>query len=215
MHIIKCIFWDLDGTLIHSEKAHNIAGFDAFARLSIPLISHDIPAGIENQGAFESLTGKKLDNTNNYQLFKQWENLAIELVKTKINKEMVIKQSLELFHYFHKIGLYQAIVSNSNYTVIEHSLKEIGIFDKVNKIHARDFVQNGKPHPELYLTALSAQNTDKKYCLAFEDSNTGIKAANSAGIKVVGIKNSKNTLLSLSLDNHTWQTDLETIFAFK
>lgn len=215
MQKIHTIFWDLDGTLINSEKSHNNAGFEAFRRLDINLISNEIPAGIENRGAFELLTELNLDTNKNIQLFNKWEKLTIELVISYINKNMAIKQSLELFHYFHKIGLYQAVVSNSNYTVIEHSLKEIGIFDKVHSIHARDFVQNGKPHPELYLSALAKQNLDKDYCLAFEDSNTGITAANLAGIKVIGINNTQNTILSLSLDNNTWQTLLEDIFVFE
>lgn len=187
MQEIHTIFWDLDGTLIHSEKSHNDAGFEAFKTLNIKLISHDIPAGIENRGAFELLTGLKLDSHTNIQLFENWEKIAIELVISYINRNMVIKQSLELFNYFHKKGLYQAIVSNSNHVVIEHSLKEIGIFNKVNKIHARDFVENGKPNPELYLNALKSQLHNKEKCLAFEDSNTGITAAVSAGIKTIGI----------------------------
>ncbi|MDD3266527.1 MAG: HAD family phosphatase [Burkholderiales bacterium] len=215
MQIINTIFWDLDGTLINSEKSHNNAGFEAFKLLNINLINHEIPAGIENRGAFELLTGLRLDSKQNIQLFDKWEKLTIELVISYINKDMAIKQSLELFHYFYEAGLYQAIVSNSNYIVIKHSLKEIGIFDKVDNIHARDFVTNGKPHPELYLTALKSQSSNIANCLTFEDSNTGITAALRAGINVVGINNSSNnTIHALSINCDNWISQLEKLYSF-
>lgn len=216
MQKINTIFWDLDGTLINSEDAHNKAGFEAFRLLSIDIINYEIPAGIENRGAFELLTGLKLDSnySKNIQLFKEWENLAVKLVISYINKDMAIKQSLELFHHFHGLGLYQAVVSNSNYAVIKHSLKEIGIFDKVDNIHARDLVKNGKPHPELYLNALKAQTSSKNNCLAFEDSNTGIISAKNARIQVIGINN-HGTILTLKTSDNQWLNRLTNIFIFK
>ncbi|WP_205886933.1 HAD family hydrolase, partial [Escherichia coli] len=41
-------------------------------------------------------------------------------------------------------------------------------------------VTQGKPHPEIYLLAAERLGVEPQQCLAFEDSNNGIKAAMAA-----------------------------------
>lgn len=51
-----------------------------------------------------------------------------------------------------------------------------------------DMVDNGKPHPEPYLTAAANLGLDPADCLAIEDSNTGIRSAVAAGCAVIGVE---------------------------
>ncbi len=48
-------------------------------------------------------------------------------------------------------------------------------------------VERGKPHPEIFEKALLRLNLEPADCLVVEDSLSGVKAAVSAGIPVVGI----------------------------
>lgn len=50
-----------------------------------------------------------------------------------------------------------------------------------------DQVQHGKPHPEPYLTAAARLGVDPGYCVAIEDSPTGVTSALAAGCVVVGV----------------------------
>ena len=85
-------------------------------------------------------------------------------------------------------------------------LKLEGIFEvvigKVDVVH-------GKPHPEVYLTAVEQLGLPLEKCIVFEDSLAGIQSALSAGIPVVGIASghSKEELLqegvSLAVDDFT------------
>jgi HAD superfamily hydrolase (TIGR01509 family) len=50
-----------------------------------------------------------------------------------------------------------------------------------------DQVSDGKPHPEAYLTAAERLGADPAYCVAIEDSNTGIASAEAAGCVVVAV----------------------------
>jgi HAD superfamily hydrolase (TIGR01509 family) len=50
-----------------------------------------------------------------------------------------------------------------------------------------DQVDDGKPHPEAYLTAAARLCVDPRYCVAVEDSPTGVAAAEAAGCVVVAI----------------------------
>ena len=52
-----------------------------------------------------------------------------------------------------------------------------------------DRVEQGKPHPEPYLTAAAALGLNPADCLAIEDSNTGAKSAEAAGCLVLVVEN--------------------------
>jgi HAD superfamily hydrolase (TIGR01509 family) len=50
-----------------------------------------------------------------------------------------------------------------------------------------DQVENGKPHPEPYLTALSQLGARAAHSLALEDSLTGLASAEASGVAAVGV----------------------------
>lgn len=50
-----------------------------------------------------------------------------------------------------------------------------------------DQVTDGKPHPEAYLTAAARLGVDPTWCVAIEDSPTGVASAQAAGCVVVAI----------------------------
>jgi HAD superfamily hydrolase (TIGR01509 family) len=47
-------------------------------------------------------------------------------------------------------------------------------------------VARGKPHPDLFLHAASSMDTDPSRCVVVEDSRSGVQAAVSAGMRVLG-----------------------------
>ena len=50
-----------------------------------------------------------------------------------------------------------------------------------------DQVNDGKPHPEAYLTAINRLGVSAERCVAIEDSPTGIASAEAAGCVVVAV----------------------------
>jgi beta-phosphoglucomutase-like phosphatase (HAD superfamily) len=56
-------------------------------------------------------------------------------------------------------------------------------------IVAGDDVRQGKPHPEPYLKAAELLGVKAEECVAFEDSLTGLRSAEAAGTKAVGVRN--------------------------
>jgi HAD superfamily hydrolase (TIGR01509 family) len=79
------------------------------------------------------------------------------------------------------------VVSNSERRLVELSLGRSGLREIVSGIVAGDEVQAGKPAPELYLKACGLLGLAASDVLAFEDSLVGVRAAQAAGIAVVGI----------------------------
>jgi beta-phosphoglucomutase-like phosphatase (HAD superfamily) len=60
-------------------------------------------------------------------------------------------------------------------------------------------VNRGKPHPEIFLTAAKKMDVDPENCLVFEDTRSGIEAAQAVGMSVEGIATmfDKKTLVDL------------------
>ena len=48
-------------------------------------------------------------------------------------------------------------------------------------------VSQGKPNPEIYLKVAEALKYPPAQCVVFEDSISGVKSAQDAGCKVVGV----------------------------
>lgn len=213
---IGTIFWDLDGTLICSEHIHEQAGFAAFAELGLAVRHDQVLTGMENLTCFEKLTGLQVNNSQTQELYRKWDLRVVELAMQGITQDQAIRQSINLFQYFDSIGMIQSVVSNSNRKLIEHSLKQIGVFEMVQDIFSRDSVEFGKPNPQMYLNAIAAQANHADKCLAFEDSATGITAARAANLDVIGIGlNTKpHATIALDLQNTDWLESLNLHYEF-
>jgi HAD superfamily hydrolase (TIGR01509 family) len=73
-----------------------------------------------------------------------------------------------------------ALVSSSYRVLVDAALETIGSHWFATTI-AGDEVSRGKPHPEPYLTAARRLGVDPAACVVFEDSPTGLAAAEEAG----------------------------------
>lgn len=80
-----------------------------------------------------------------------------------------------------------SIVSNSRRNVVEDGLMSLGIQDYFGHVFCFSNEINRKPAPDLYNLAASTLNIDKVSALALEDSQSGIIAAQAAGIPVICI----------------------------
>lgn len=74
-------------------------------------------------------------------------------------------------------------------------------FDK-DKIIDASMVTKSKPDPQVYLFAAEKLGVNPEDCLVFEDAPSGIDAAKSAGMKVVGVATSlsKDALIERGAD---------------
>lgn len=70
---------------------------------------------------------------------------------------------------------------------INFILNKIPIRDDFDVIVNSTMVSKPKPHPQIFLKAAEKLHMPPKKCVVFEDSLAGIKAANNAGMKVIGI----------------------------
>ena len=81
-----------------------------------------------------------------------------------------------------------AIASGASRPEIEAVLKATGLRRLFEVIVTAEDIGNSKPHPEGYLIALGQLSVPGAGALAFEDSDLGVTAAISAGMRCVAIE---------------------------
>jgi HAD superfamily hydrolase (TIGR01509 family) len=94
----------------------------------------------------------------------------------------------ELLLLLRKNKVKTALVTMSMHRMAKEVVDSIG-FDAFDVIVAGDDVIHGKPHPEPYLKAAELLGVNPKDCVAFEDSISGLRSAEAAGTKAVGVRN--------------------------
>jgi beta-phosphoglucomutase len=84
-------------------------------------------------------------------------------------------------------GFKLAIASSATVDDIDFVLSHIRVRQYFDVIIDGNHVSKGKPNPQIFLKAAADLEIKPEDCLVFEDSIAGIKAANAAEMKVVGI----------------------------
>jgi beta-phosphoglucomutase len=84
-------------------------------------------------------------------------------------------------------GIKMAMASSATMDDINFILDKIPIRQDFAVIIDGSRVSKGKPNPQIFLKAAEDLKARPEDCVVFEDSLAGIKAANAAGMKVVGI----------------------------
>lgn len=182
--MISCLIFDLDGTLFDQKDADAKAYSIAFAE-----------AGVN----FDEKQHKKLHGLRFEERMQIMAGSMDETTKSKI-KDLKVKHYKSTFDLIKpNIGLVEFIKSDKAYkkalvttarrrnamNLLSHFNLDPKLFDVI--ITGED-VSRGKPDPECYLLALKALKISPDESLVFEDSESGVKAAKSAGIKVIKVQ---------------------------
>ena len=182
---IKSVLFDLDGTIVDTEKYYNNIWPDAFKKYGYNISSEDA-LGLRSLGQpflddyLKKLFGKVIDVTDikNYARSKLDESVntyGLEL------KEGVI----DCLQFLKLNDIKSVVVTATSYERSKMYIKKAkleGFFDNI--ISAKE-VPNGKPAPDVYLKACNVLNVDPVETLAVEDSPNGALSAIRAKCNVV------------------------------
>ncbi|WP_324191380.1 HAD family phosphatase [Nocardia cyriacigeorgica] len=180
------VLWDMDGTLLDSEKLWDIAVRDLAVELGSQmtdelrrsLIGASGPnalrivftgLGLDPQPAAMRAAGEFL------------ERRVTELMTEPIPWRPGAKDALAMVR---AAGLPSALVTNTKRSLAEFGLDTLGR-EYFDASVCGDEVPHGKPEPDVYLRAAELLGLDPKTCVAVEDSPTGVAAAEAAGCAVL------------------------------
>ena len=80
-----------------------------------------------------------------------------------------------------------ALASGSPMKVIEFVLRKFSLSDTFRIKVSGDCVENGKPHPDIYLETARRLGVSPEECVAIEDSINGIVSAKQAGMRCIAV----------------------------
>lgn len=82
-----------------------------------------------------------------------------------------------------------AVVTNSETAIASALLRAAGLLPLFDALIACEHAPRPKPAPDLYLAAAARLDIPPTDCLVFEDSDQGIHAAKSAGMRCIDVRN--------------------------
>ncbi len=123
---------------------------------------------------------------NNFEYDSFKSRSRIIFMKRVENEGVPLKKGLIELLEFLKVQQFKISLATS--TTSQTALKLLkmsGVYDFFDTFVCGDDVKNGKPHPEVFLTAAAKLGLLPENCVAFEDSINGIKSAFAANMKTV------------------------------
>jgi HAD superfamily hydrolase (TIGR01509 family) len=190
--VIEALLLDFDGLLYDTEAAEYRAWNDVYARSGLELdlglfVRESIgrPPGASDFDPalhLQQLVGGGLDLAALRTAYEQGKRERLP--------HHLMPGAVELLEAARARGLRTAIVtSNDSANVRRHLARAQCTFRFDALISAEGDRQRGKPHPALYLEALTALGIGPRQAIALEDSPHGIAAAKAAGVACIAVPN--------------------------
>lgn len=183
--MIKGAIFDMDGLMFDSERLvcsiwQEIMDENGY-KFNVDIFKNTIGLRQDKSKKFyTSLYGVDFD----YDGFKIQSR---QRFYKRIEKDGVpIKKVLfELLDFLKDNNIKMAVATSTSAKTALKVIKKAGVYDYFDSFVCGDDVKNGKPHPEVFLTAAERIGVPPEECVAFEDSINGIKSAFAANMTTV------------------------------
>lgn len=205
--MIKGVIFDCDGVLVDTEYCKFLAWKSMLKKYNIDYTIEEYTkiVGLHHDIIFSLLKLESLVVDKESFLSEKEERYI------SIQKESGVDSILDAINFLHscneenlKIGL----ATSDNYTNTNFKLSNVGIMNLFDSIVTCEDLKNikdsegvNKPKPYIYQIAAKSLNLMTSECIVIEDSAAGVKAARSAGCKVIAVPNKYTKAQDFSLAN--------------
>ncbi len=190
MSKIKALLFDLDGTLIDSEKFH----FDCWNTFLEPYNVHiefkdwlSNYAGIPLPKNAKTIIDRYKIDEDLASFIERREKITFDGFRT--TDIALMPYALEFVQFAYEKGLTLAVVTASPKIDVEAVFERNGLAKDFSLFITRTDVSKSKPDPESYNLCVERLGLAKEECIVFEDTLNGVKSAMAAGITCYAIQN--------------------------
>ena len=186
----KAIIFDMDGLIIDSERVT----FEEYC-FKLQQLNYTFDEtiyrrclGKNKQGVYQVFMDHYGED---FPITEVWNDVHISL-DNRLQQSIPLKKGITELLTFLKENGYKTIVATSSYRQrAEMILKTANIRQYFDDIICGDEVTNGKPNPEIFLTACEKLGVTPNEALVLEDSEAGITAAHAGNIDVICVPDMK------------------------
>ncbi len=191
----KAVIFDFNGTLLWDTKLHNQAWDQFLKNHSIKLTDEEKAVkihGIPNQGILKGLFNDSLTAAEIEEMAQEKEQIYRNICA---DVDLKLAPGVpEFVDFLRNKKVDFAIATSSGKENVEFYIEKmkLGAWIKPENIIYDDGSMKGKPHPDIFLKAISQINQKPKDVVVFEDSMAGIKSAENAKVGEIIIVDSNN-----------------------
>ena len=183
--MIRAVLFDMDGTLIDTEKYYRVFWPKAMAEFGYHMTDEQV------------LSMRSLGRPFAPAQLKAWfgeelDYYAIRARRTQMMEECLDREGIslkpgavEILETLKKRGIIAAVATATPPERTEKYLNQTGIRKYFSQIISAVQVKEGKPSPDIYLYACDQLGLSPEECLAVEDAPNGVMAAFRAGVRAV------------------------------
>ena len=185
--ICRGAIFDMDGLMLDTEKLLVRFWRQAASEYGYDMTDEDV-FGIRSLSRKYSVPRLKERFGQEFP-FEEVRSRRIKLMNDFIDQNgFEVKRGLfELLAYLKDSGKSIAVATATARDRATDYLRRINALDYFDAVICGDMVTNGKPEPDIYITAANELGIPCDECAAFEDSPNGVLSAYRAGCQVIMI----------------------------
>ncbi|WP_433373767.1 HAD-IA family hydrolase [Actinoplanes sp. CA-142083] len=182
MNDIRAILFDMDGTLVDSDRAVERSWLSWATEYGA-----DGPAAYEMaHGSPSETTVRKLLSHLGEEEIRRASARQLELQYDDLSDVVATPGALDLIALLDREGVPWAVVTSADDRLAKARLTAAGITPRV--LVTTDDVAAGKPDPAGYLLAAQLLGVPAENCLVVEDAEVGLEAARAAGAHTAALR---------------------------
>jgi beta-phosphoglucomutase len=205
--VIRAFVFDLDGTLVETEKLKALSYARAATELRPDLDEHEVGAafadfvglsrrevavGLMRRFDLEDAARARMAEFGVEKPWQAYVRIRLRIYEALLSDPDRVRavrypHNLALLGDVRRRGYLTALATQSHREEAMQVLGILGIVDEFDVIATREDVEHGKPAPEMHLLVAWELGVEPGECLAIEDSPAGIEAALAAGAQAVAV----------------------------
>jgi HAD superfamily hydrolase (TIGR01509 family) len=192
---IKCVIFDLDGTLVDTLELH----VEAFLRvvrgmgIEVPRDRIEQNMGRTAKDVLRTIV-PGIDDAELAYYAEMKEDILTDLLD-EINP---LPGSIELLMRVKSLGVPLVLASSTTSVNVIKILQVTSLIDYFDRMVTAEDIATGKPDPDVFIKAAAKGGAQPNYCLVIGDSIHDIAAALGAGCIAIAVASGKHTREQLS-----------------